>query len=187
MTVIKRYPNRKLYNTETKKYITLNSIAELIRKGDEVQVLDHTSGEDLTTLTLTQIIFEQEKKSSGFLPRSVLTGLVQAGGERLSSLRNALSIPLDLLRQVDDEIEERMLGLIHEGEIAEDEGLRLLDKLIAQAKRVTQKVIPTQESVNHLLKGQSVPTQEDISRLSTQLDALAIKLERLNQQSKDDE
>ena len=60
-TIIKRYPNRKLYNTETKRYITLDGISTLIKQSNEVQVLDHTTGEDLTTLTLTQIIFEQEK------------------------------------------------------------------------------------------------------------------------------
>ena len=67
MPIIKRYPNRKLYDTEAKKYITLDGIAELIRQGEEVVVIDHTTNEDLTAVTLTQIIFEQEKKSSGFL------------------------------------------------------------------------------------------------------------------------
>lgn len=80
MVIIKRYPNRKLYNTETKKYITLDGIADLIREGEEVQVLDHATGEDLTALSLSQILFEREKKSAGFLPHSVLTSLVQAGG-----------------------------------------------------------------------------------------------------------
>ena len=104
MMIVKRYPNRKLYNTESKQYITLEGIAELIRAGDEVQILDHVTGEDLTAVTLTQIIFEQEKKQSGFLPRSVLTGLVQAGGETLGSLRRTLASPLDLFHQVDQEI-----------------------------------------------------------------------------------
>ena len=71
MVIIKRYPNRKLYNTETKKYITLDGIADLIREGEEVQVLDHATGEDLTALSLSQILFEREKKSAGFLPHSV--------------------------------------------------------------------------------------------------------------------
>ena len=53
MTIIKRYPNRKLYNTETKKYITLNGISELIRAGDDVQIVDYTTDEDLTAVTLT--------------------------------------------------------------------------------------------------------------------------------------
>ena len=60
--IIKRYPNRKLYNTDTKTYITLDAIAALIRKGQSVQVVDNATGDDLTALTLSQIIFEQEKK-----------------------------------------------------------------------------------------------------------------------------
>ena len=62
MVTIKRYPNRKLYNTEAKQYITLEGVADLIRQGAEIQVVDHASGEDLTALTLTQITLEQEKK-----------------------------------------------------------------------------------------------------------------------------
>ena len=62
MPVVKRYPNRKLYDTQAKRYVTLNSIAELIRLGEDIQVIDYTTGEDITALTLTQIIFEQEKE-----------------------------------------------------------------------------------------------------------------------------
>ncbi len=92
MVTIKRYPNRKLYNTDTKKYITLDGISDLIRDGVEVEVVDHATGEDLTALTLSQILFEREKKSvSGFLPHAVLTGLVKAGGETLASLRRTLA------------------------------------------------------------------------------------------------
>ena len=80
MPVIKRYPNRKLYDTEAKGYITLEQIGELIRDGQDIQVVDHATGEDLTALTLTQVILEQERKRSGSLPQTVLTGLIQAGG-----------------------------------------------------------------------------------------------------------
>jgi polyhydroxyalkanoate synthesis repressor PhaR len=130
MNIIKRYPNRKLYNTSSKQYITLEGIADLIRNGEDVQILDHTSGEDLTALTLTQIIFEQEKKKGGFLPKSVLTGLVQAGGDTLNTLRRRLTVPLDLFHQVDNEIERRMQLLISKGELAKEEGLNLRDKLL---------------------------------------------------------
>ena len=82
MNIIKRYPNRKLYNTSSKQYITLEGIADLIRAGEDVQILDHTNGEDLTALTLTQIIFEQEKKKSGFLPRSNWSQRMYSGGRR---------------------------------------------------------------------------------------------------------
>ena len=109
MPVIKRYPNRKLYDTEAKRYVTLGGIAKLIRQGERVQVLDHASGEDLTTLTLTQIILEQEKRRSGFVPQVVLTGLIQSGGHTLGVLRRTLASSLGLLRQVDEGILDDLL------------------------------------------------------------------------------
>jgi polyhydroxyalkanoate synthesis repressor PhaR len=108
MAVIKRYPNRKLYDTEAKQYITLGGIAGLIRQGQEVQVVDHTTGEDLTAVVLTQIIAEQEKKRTGFLPQAVLTGLIRSGGETLATLQRTLASSLELLHQADEEIEGRI-------------------------------------------------------------------------------
>jgi len=135
MPVIKRYPNRKLYDTEAKQYVTLEAIAALIRQGEEIQVVDHATGEDLTAVTLSQIIFEQEKKLSGFLPQAVLTGLIQAGGDTLSALRRTLASPLDLARQVDDEIERRVQALTSRGELAVEEGLQIRDMLLSRSHR----------------------------------------------------
>ena len=78
MPLIKRYSNRKLYDTAAKRYVSLRDVAQMIGDGDEVQVIDFDSGNDMTALVLSQIIFEQEKCQGGSLPRSVLTGLVRA-------------------------------------------------------------------------------------------------------------
>jgi len=122
MPVIKRYPNRKLYDTDAKQYITLEGISDLIRRGQEVEVVDYASGEDLTAITLTQIIAELEKKRSGFLPQSVLTGLVRSGGETVAALRRTLALPLGLFHQVDEEIDRRIQALVTQGELDEEEG-----------------------------------------------------------------
>ena len=112
MPVIKRYPNRKLYDTEAKKYVTLEGIAELIRKRQDVQVVDNATGEDLTALTLSLIIFEQQKRHSAFIPHSVLAGLIRAGGDTLNTLRQNLVASLGLSRLVDEEIERRIKRLV---------------------------------------------------------------------------
>jgi polyhydroxyalkanoate synthesis repressor PhaR len=176
MPVIKRYPNRKLYNTEAKKYITLDGIAKLIRNGEEVVVVDHTTDEDLTAVTLTQIIFEQEKKKGGFLPKSVLTGLVQAGGDTLNTLRRSLSVPLDLIHQVDNEIERRLQVLISKGELAKDEGANLRDKLLSIGFQQSSETTEAQD-FSSLLSQHGVPTQRDIDRLNEQLEALSKQLD----------
>ncbi len=175
MLIIKRYPNRKLYNTEAKQYITLNGIADLIRKGIEVQVVDNTTNEDLTAVTLTQIIFEQEKKGGGFLPKSVLTGLVQAGGDTMSNLRRTLTSPLGLLRQVDEEIEKRLQNLVNRGELAKDEGMRLRDKLLAHSPSFGER------ELENFLHKRGIPTREDLNQLNEKLDSLYAKLDQIIQ------
>lgn len=176
MPVIKRYPNRKLYDTEAKTYITLDGIAKLIRDGEEVVVVDHTTDEDLTAVTLTQIIFEQEKKKGGFLPKSVLTGLVQAGGDTLNTLRRSLSAPLDLFHQVDNEIERRLQVLISKGELATEEGAKLRDKLLSFSFQPSSE-LPEGEELNALLSRHGVPTRGDIDRLNEQIEALTKQLD----------
>jgi polyhydroxyalkanoate synthesis repressor PhaR len=82
--VIKRYANRKLYDTRDSKYVTLDRIAELVRNGEEVKVLDNKSKKDLTKVTLAQIIYE-EQKSGNATAWSVqsLRGFIQQGREKL--------------------------------------------------------------------------------------------------------
>ena len=77
--VIKRYSNRKLYDTEESRYVTLEEIEEMIRGGKEVSVVDATSGEDLTPVTLTQIILESERHHRGTLPTAFLHQLIKHG------------------------------------------------------------------------------------------------------------
>jgi polyhydroxyalkanoate synthesis repressor PhaR len=80
--IIKRYSNRKLYDTERSKYVTLDEIARMIKAGDEVTIIDNETKEDLTSVTLTQIIFEEEKRESR-MPLSMLRNLIQTGGVTL--------------------------------------------------------------------------------------------------------
>ena len=179
MPVIKRYPNRKLYNTEAKQYITLEQIAHLIRDGQEIEVVDHATGEDLTALTLTQVILEQERKRSGFLPQTVLTGLIQAGGERLGTLRRALASPLELAHHVDEEIERRLQSLVTRGELAAEEGRRLRDKLQVQGYHPVELGMPAEQALERALNKRGVPTQEDLQQILAQLEALAASLDQM--------
>jgi polyhydroxyalkanoate synthesis repressor PhaR len=79
--IIKRYANRKLYDTQHSRYVTLEQISEMIRNGDDVKIVDNKSKEDLTSVTLAQIIFEEEKKQRSFLPLGAMRNIIQNGGE----------------------------------------------------------------------------------------------------------
>lgn len=182
MTVIKRYPNRKLYDTESKRYVTLSEIAKMIRAGEEVVVVDHASDEDLTAVTLSQIIFEQEKQQGGFLPKAVLTNLVRAGGDTITSLRKGLTLPLDLWRQVDEEIDRRLQDLTSRGELARDEALRIRAKLLSPI-HFGHSTANDDETIEQMLGAHGVPSREELERLHDELETLSAKLDSMIKQT----
>ena len=99
--LIKKYANRKLYDTRTSRYITLEGIAQLVREGHEIKVVDRDDGRDLTHVTLSQIVLSEEKRGPA--------RLVDAGGEMLHDrgqalldyVRKTLNVPGDLRNQVE--------------------------------------------------------------------------------------
>lgn len=180
MPLIKRYANRKLYNTETKQYITLDGIADLIRAGTEVQVLDHETGDDLTAVIQSQIIFEQEKKLRGGQPRAVFNDLLRAGNDTLARLRHAIATRA-WKAEVDAEIERRLLALIQAGEMTEDEGMGLLEKLVPPETAATAAAaVPEDNEVQRLLKQLDVPRRADLQKLMAQIETLNAEVSALS-------
>ncbi len=84
--VIKKYANRRLYNTQTSSYVTLDHLAQMVKEGTEFEVHDARSGEDITRSVLTQIIVEQEQKGQNLLPISFLRQLIAFYGDSMQFL-----------------------------------------------------------------------------------------------------
>jgi polyhydroxyalkanoate synthesis repressor PhaR len=83
--LIKRYESRKLYDTEESRYVSLDEIANWIRQGQEVKVLDNATNNDVTSQTLTQIILDEGRKGTSFLPSELLHDLVRVGERAVST------------------------------------------------------------------------------------------------------
>jgi polyhydroxyalkanoate synthesis repressor PhaR len=175
MPLIKRYPNRKLYDTEAKHYVSLAGVAELIRQGAELHVIDYASGDDITNLVLTQVIAEQERRRGGAVPQSLLAGLIQAGEQTLAAFRRGMVESLEWVRQVDEEIERRVQSLVERG-ILEQEEAHLLSAELGAAAAHTPAALDLRE--------QGIPTRADLRRLSEQLDALSAQLDSLAAQDR---
>lgn len=179
MLIIKRYANRKLYDTTAKQYITLAGIADLIRQGVEVRVIDHETGDDLTAVITAQIIFAQEKKNGGLMPHAVLQGLLRAGNNTVNYLRQSLSAYWDGQALADFEIERRMQALVLAGELSADEGARLQAKLLAQGRRGKEAPTVSVADLRRALEKRSLPSRETLNQLARQIETLQTDLDRL--------
>jgi polyhydroxyalkanoate synthesis regulator phasin len=142
--LIKKYANRKLYDTRTSRYVTLESIAGLVRDGHEIRVVDRETGQDLTQVILSQIVLSEEKRGPSKL---VDGGAMQERGQALLDyVRKTLNVPADLVNQMErrrgdleglvDEAIERALRRLRIPSRHDIEKINeRLDQLSAQLKR----------------------------------------------------
>src|SRR6202165_5991582 len=108
--LIKKYANRKLYDTRTSRYITLDGLAELVRKGHEIKVVDRDNGHDLTQVILSQIVLSQEKHGPARLVDAGGEVIHERGQALLDYVRKTLNVPADLRNQMErrrEDLEER--------------------------------------------------------------------------------
>ena len=182
MKSIKRYPNRKLYDLDRKRYVTLDDIAFMIQEGADVKVVDHETGEDLTSITLSQIIFEREKKRSGFLPQAILMSLVRTGGDTLDYLRRSLHSSLGALRVIETEIDSRIDLLVAKGEMAQEEADRVRREISESILSAVHERLPDFR-IEAALERLNVPSRRDVDRLQSRVDELARIIETLLQES----
>jgi polyhydroxyalkanoate synthesis repressor PhaR len=103
--LVKKYSNRKLYDTTSRRYITLERIGQLVHDGETVQVIDRTSGEDLTAVTLSQVVLERERKRHGAVPEQLLQQLVRAPSEAVSqAFRQSIAVGQDFLQRAEERV-----------------------------------------------------------------------------------
>jgi len=174
--VIKRYSNRKLYDTKDSRYVTLLQIAEMVRTSEDVQIIDNTSKEDLTEVTLAQIIYEEQKAHSRNVPLQTLKELIHSRTEKvLSDLREG---PIGRLIPVPKGKTEGEVEAAEETEVKE-EALQSKPSLVNQAKETLEDwQHKIDERIRAILPSIS-PWQQltkEVSRLGTRLDELEKKL-----------
>ena len=131
MLRIKRYSNRKLYDCNARCYLTLEEIGAAVRSGEDIQVIDHASNADLTTLTLVQVLLVEEKRQGGWLPHQVLARLIRAGENSLENLREAFQAALDPAGSFEREILRRVQRLVQEEKLTSEESNQWVELLLS--------------------------------------------------------
>jgi polyhydroxyalkanoate synthesis repressor PhaR len=145
---IRRYGNRKLYDPETGRYVTLDDVAALVAGGEDVEVLDQRTGQDLTSLTLAQVLLETMKQGASRIPRQVLARLIRLAGAPVSAWESWPE-PRDLAGRARQEAERIVSRLLGHGRLTLDEALALRRDL---GRLVHQRVAEAQAGVESRLR-----------------------------------
>jgi polyhydroxyalkanoate synthesis repressor PhaR len=171
--LIKRYASRRLYNTETSDYVTLEDIAGFIRAGRDVQIVDLKSGDDLTRQYLLQIVAEHESKGENVLPINVLTDLVRSYTSQAASVvPQFLAASFEMLREGQSKMMDNMTKVSPMAKLPGFDAMRAQQE--AFFKAMTGGLIK--------MPGASAPAPEaesDLDDVKRQLAELQVKLSRM--------
>ena len=178
--LIKRYANRKLYNTQTSRYITLKGIAELIDDGEKVRVIDNETGEDITSVALSQSLVDSERSNSD-VSGNVLSQILGRGGDALyDTLRKSFDDASENLGDFQDRFRRFVAGEDDgDGDSAAADGRdpRKLRDWIAYAAPDFEQIV--QKSMERVFKLLDLPRRSDIEALNENLERGAQAVETL--------
>ncbi len=196
--IIKKYANRRLYNTDTSSYVTLDDLAEMVKSERDFVVYDAKSGEDLTRAVLTQIIVEQESRGQNLLPIKFLRQLIRfygAGIERL--VPSYLELSLDSLTQDQDRIRKQFTTSF--GTSALDamqehamQNIAMFEKALAMFTPFADGTPVGEDGARALVSGrkqenckigEKTGSGDDIEALKTEMAAMREKLDALSRRS----
>lgn len=129
--VIKKYQNRKLYDTQDSCYITLEDIATMVRRNEEVKVVDNKTKNDVTSIILTQILVDQEKEAKTILPLSLLKDIIRKGqGSLFEFIQRYVVLGLTNEREKREEAERYVDRLVARGELSKTDAKTLIKEVL---------------------------------------------------------
>jgi polyhydroxyalkanoate synthesis repressor PhaR len=176
--IIKKYANRRLYNTESSSYITLDFLAQMTREGREFKVIDAKSEEDITHNILTQIIMEEETRGQTMLPVGFLRELISLYGDSMQAMvPQYLEASMDAFRRNQSQFRQAMEGAFAGGPFAEI-ARRNMDMLEAAASAFKPGSGAPAAPVPAAAAGEGAK-EDDLSTLKAQLAALQSRLDQL--------
>jgi polyhydroxyalkanoate synthesis repressor PhaR len=133
--LIKRYENRKLYDSKARRHVTLDDLAAMITAGEDLQVVERSTGDDITTAVLAQVIFEGIKQRNAEVPRQVLARLIRFGRRGGGEAPAETAVP-DAAHGARDEAERIVSGLVQRGRLSLEEALALRQEIADSIHRI---------------------------------------------------
>jgi polyhydroxyalkanoate synthesis repressor PhaR len=179
VVIIKKYANRRLYDTESSSYITLERLAEMVRQKREFKVIDAKSGDDITHAVLTQIIMDEEARGKTMLPVNFLRQLIgMYGGQMQSMVPQYLEASLDTLQRNQSQFRDALAGAFAANPFAEmaRRNMELFQSAAAGGAGAATGAAATHAPEPKAAAGER---EDEINRLRSELAALQAKVDKL--------
>ncbi|MHA3790205.1 polyhydroxyalkanoate synthesis repressor PhaR [Sphingomonas sp. YL-JM2C] len=175
--IIKKYANRRLYNTETSSYITLDHLAAMTREGRDFKVIDAKTEEDITHNVLTQIIMEEENRGQTMLPVSFLRQLISLYGDSMQSMvPQYLEASMDAFRRNQTQFRQAMEGAFAGGPFAE---LAKRNMEMFEAAASAFKPQRPEGAAKDAPAAETTPPRSEVEALKAQLAAMQEQINKL--------
>lgn len=175
---IKRYANRKLYDTATSRYVSLEKIHALIRQGNDVVIVDSRTGKDITSITLAQVMVEAEKQSRNVLPLDALKDMLQRSGDSVRDfLEQTRRAGRGAMSLADEAAERTYRRLVEQGEITEEEAREFLTSVgnnMGKQRRELERGIDRR--VREVVDTLRLPSRAEIQDLTKHVDRILSKV-----------
>ncbi len=189
MRIIKKYANRKLYDTLEKQYISMDRLSEIIKAGEEVTIIDNKTGNDITSTIVSQLIARDKKKNINEVPSKVLVELLRKGrGTLLDYAKKYSSLWQNALTMAEDEVDKFINLLIKDKEISVADAKRLKNEVMGYTtnfkgliiESIDQRVTEAINMMNLASKEQVNSLAGDVKKLTTKMNALEKKIDKLS-------
>jgi polyhydroxyalkanoate synthesis repressor PhaR len=186
MHKIKKYANRKLYDTTDKTYISLGRLSELIKAGEEVQIIDNTTGEEITASIISQLLARDKKEKTEQVPTTLLIDLLRKGGGTVADYaKKYASLWQNAMNMAEDEVDKLVKLLVKDKELSATDGSKLKKEIIGYADNMKQWISErVDRRVKEVLGVMKLPTREQVSDLAEKIEALSRKIEKLEKEKK---
>jgi polyhydroxyalkanoate synthesis repressor PhaR len=185
--VIKKYANRRLYNTQTSSYVTLDHLSQMVKEGTEFEVHDARTGEDITRSVLTQIIFEEEGKGQNLLPIKFLRQLIRFYGDSLQAfVPGYLDLSMESFTKNQDAMKTRVAEAFGGGTSALEamtrQNLQMFERAMKMFSPFTMPGAANEDAPKPA--GENPKSGEDINALKSEIEAMRKQLAELARERK---
>jgi polyhydroxyalkanoate synthesis repressor PhaR len=185
MHKIKKYANRKMYDTTDKRYVSMQQVARLIKSGEEVSIIDNKTGEDITAAIVSRLIGQDKKARGSVVSPRIMMQLLRKGSDTLTDYaKKYTSLWQEALTMAEDEVDNVVGALVKDKQLSRDEGSRLKKEITGYTDSLKNWIGErVDRRMNEALAAMNLASRDQVAALTKKIDKLSREVAQLKKSS----